>query len=260
MKKVVLALLAMIAVISLVACGNKKEERVTTNDNNNVSAVTDGGNTQENVTNDSGNAEVITDKTQSSTDEKKYESIINNYKNALAEYDLEDIDSDTNIEQKYPMVNLSLLMHIARYSSEGVKLTFAFYDVDKNGVNELIVGADNAIGAIYSFDRVSNKPVKIYFQETLERGNLLIYDNGVIFSEGSGGAALHYYEFGKIANDSISYEMIEAIEEEYVEGKEEPTYKNSISRDVLEYHSLDEIYDKYLENTKVVENIAFSEM
>lgn len=67
-------------------------------------------------------------------------------------------------------------------------------------------------------------------------------------SGGAGGAALHYYEFGKIASNGISYELLESIEEEYVDGNEIPEYRDNTTREALEYTSLDEIMSKYLEN------------
>ncbi|MBQ9314377.1 MAG: hypothetical protein IJ220_05170 [Clostridia bacterium] len=186
------------------------------------------------------------------TNEEMYGGIIENYQKALAEFDLENLDTEKNIEEKYSIKDTTLLAHIARYSGEGVQLTYSFYDVDKNGVDELLLGASGSIGAIYTFDKQANQPVSLFFQSTLERGDLSIYDNGVILSAGAGGAALHYYEFGKIADDGISYELLESIEEEYTENGETPTYSDAKTGEALEYKSLDEINNKYIFNANKI--------
>ena len=223
MKKLILGILAVITTITLMACGNQKVEEITPNTNNN--SVID--------TTDNSDSKIDTNESTSLTNEKMYETIINSYKNAITEYNLDDIDMDVTIEEKYPLVNASLLMHVARYSGEGVRLTYAFYDIDKNGIDELIVGAS---------------------------GSLSIYDNGVLVTSGAGGAALHYYEFGKISTSGVDYELLECIEEEYVAENEAPIYRDNNTRNELEYKGLDEIMDKYISNSAEIENIKYIEM
>lgn len=185
---------------------------------------------------------------------KKYESVINEYKNAIQEFNFDDLDIEEKIEKKYSLVNMNLLEHVARYQKDGVKLTYSFYDIDDNTSSpELLVGASGSIGAIYSYDAKANKPVKIFFQDTLERGDLTFYDNGVILSSGSGGAALHYFEFGKIAKDGASYELLEAIEEEYMSENEPPVYRNAKTQETLGYKSIDEAFNKYVPDSTEIE-------
>lgn len=236
MKKMILIVLAVLVIACLTACGNEMNTDNNINTNDDTSTII--GNITEINTED----DVIT---QKPTNEEMYGDLISDYENALSEYDLNDLDIDEKIANKYELISTTLLMHITRYANDGVELTFSYTDIDKNGIDELLVGASDSIGAIYSFDENTNKPVKIFFQSTLERGNLSVYDNGIILSEGAGGAALHYYEFGKIATDGISYELLEAIEEEYLEGSETPVYRNSETNQELEYKSLDEIMNKY---------------
>ena len=231
MKKLILGMLAVVTVFSFTACDKKQEEP---NKEDVTVPVTDTNtqNTQVELTN-----------------EEMYESVVKDYQNALAEYDLENIDADTKIPE-----NLSdtLIMHIARYASEGVSLAHSYYDLDKNGTDELLIGANNGLGAIYTYDKEAKTPVALAFQSTMERGNMAIYDNGVILMEGAGGAALHYYEFGKIGIDGKSYQVLETIQEEYVDGNEAPTYTDSGTGAKLEYQSLDEIMNKYVGNAEVV--------
>ena len=191
-------------------------------------------------------------KTEKLNKNEMYDKLLNDYKKALNEYDIEDLDSEEKVKTKYDLVNISLITHVARHKSEGVGLTYSFYDIDKNGVEDLIVAADGSAGAIYSYDSANRKPVKIFYQDTIERGKLSIYDNGVIFSEGAGGAALHFYEFGKISKNGTELEVLENIEEEYKDGKNTPEYKDYETRKSLNYKNLDEIKDKYLSNSNPI--------
>ena len=184
--------------------------------------------------------------------EKMYGEIISNYENALAEYDLNDLEAEERIKEKYNLEDTTLLMHLARYSSNEIKLTKMFYDIDKNGTDELILGTSNAMAVIYTFDKNTNKPVFVYALDTIERGNLSIYDNGIIFSAGSGGAMLNVYEFGKMDENGTGYELIEKIEEEYTEESEVPEYTDVVTGEKLAYKSLDEIFDKYISDAKIV--------
>ncbi|MCR5186436.1 MAG: hypothetical protein K6D97_04895 [Clostridia bacterium] len=188
------------------------------------------------------------------SNDDRYKDVISQYKEAYETFDLDNFESEEEISSKYNLVNPSLIVHVAQYSENGVELTYEYYDVDQNGVDELIVGASGAAGAIYSFDENNNKAVKIFYQDTMERGNLSIYDNGVLLSAGSAGAVVHIYEFGKISDDGKSYELFEAIQEEYEMGSDElPTYKDVNTNKELKYKSYDEIAEKYLSGAKEVE-------
>ena len=224
----------MVVLLSILLVGcDKNEAKPSSNESNDVTTV-------ENEDIKIENADI-------------YKDILNDYENALAEYDFEDLDSDAKIEKKYPLVNISLIEHIARYADNGVKLTHAFYDINKDGIDELIVGAENACGAIYSYNKESNEVVKIYFLDSFERANLEIYDNGVISMEGSGGATIHLYEYGKISEDSTSYEVLESVMTEYMEEIQTLVFTNYETDELLDYKSVEEIDEKYISGAKVVD-------
>lgn len=231
LKSLVLLMLVCVVFFALTGCGKQEENQNIIEHEPEI----------ENQT-----TEEVEIESKELTNGEMYDALISNYENALKEYDLEDLDSEERIMEKYDISDTTLLMHIARYSGDGVKLTYSFYDIDKNGIDELLLEADEAIGAIYTYDQDINEPVSVFFQSTLERGNLSVYDNGIILSEGSGGAALHYFEFGKIDSDGVSYELLEAIEEEYIEGSETPVYRDAETGEELEYKSLDEIMNEYI--------------
>ena len=240
MRKVLICILAVLTVLSLAAC--QKQEEVKPSDNN----------VETNV------IENVQDEPKKLTNEEMYAGIIEDYKKAMDEIDLDDFDSIDALTVKYDYVNVWLLEHVARYAEEGVKLTYSYYDIDKNGIDELVVGASGSMAAIYSYDLNANQPAKVFYQTVLERGNLDVYDNGIILSSGSGGAALHYYEFGKIV-DGTSYEMLEAVDEEYRESGE-ISYKDAVTKEELNYNSANEMFDKYIPNSKPIDNSNYIEI
>ena len=239
MKRFLLFVLAVITVFSLVACGEQNKPEKTSGE----PAVKSGE-----VTTTPEPADL-----PDTQNDELYESVTNDYKAAFAFFSLDDVDGIEKLEEECKLVSSTLVAHICRYSDDGAELTYDYYDIDKNGVDELIVGASKAPGAIYSYDKTKNVPVIVFFQDTMERGNLSIYDNGVIFSEGAGGAALHFYRFGKINPETLEFEELAMIQEEYTEGKEEPTYTDFNTEKVLEYKSLDEIMNVYVADAKKVE-------
>ncbi len=244
MKKLLIGVLAIIASFSLVACGEKEEVTPNPGESNVV--------VNENVTETNELENENTSLPASSSDDM-YQDVVDDYKLGIADYDLEDVDADQKLLTEHPYVNNSLVTHIARYEDNGTEVSFGYYDIDKNGVDELIVGASGAYGAIYSYDKTNKVPVRIFFLDTIERGSLSIYDNGIILSEGAGGAALHYYEIGKITGDGHGYDVLERIEEEYKSENEAPEYRNAESGATLEYKSLDDIMNKYVANANKVE-------
>lgn len=226
----IIAIFAIAAMILLTGCEKNKEE------NNTI------------VSNQTEEKETVTDEIDPRK-EKMYGEIISNYENALAEYDLNDLEAEERIKEKYNLEDTTLLMHIARYSNDGVKLTKVFYDIDKNGIDELILCANTESAVIYSYDKKADKAVFIFALDTIERGYMTIYDNGIIYSGGAGGATLHCFEFGKISKDGTSYETLEKVE---VEDKDTPEYRNPETGEILEYKSLDEVFAKYTSDAKIV--------
>ena len=158
--------------------------------------------------------EVNNNQTNENTEEI-YKDVINNYKQAKEEFEKDDTLA---IEKKYPLVSEILISHAVRYKENNVEIAYTYYDIDNNGIKELILGIkltdSNKLIPAAIYTHTSNYEVKkLYYQNTIERGNLSIYDNGTLYSIGSGGAALHYYGFYKIASDGTSLETLENIRE-----------------------------------------------
>lgn len=229
MKKLFLLALALVSTVCLAACGEQNKPTKTSGE-----VVVSGEATPEK------------DEPVALSNEDAYKEVMDQYKNAWSTYDIEDFEGEEEFFNNHLLVNPAIITHLARYKEEGLELTFKFYDIDKNGIDELIVGVSGSPAAIYSRNEDGKVVSSIIYLDTIERGSLVIYDNGVILCQGAGGAALHYYSFGKIAADKVDLEELASIEEEYVEGKDTPVYKDHNTGDVLEYTSLDEIMNKYV--------------
>ncbi len=246
LKNVIIVLI----VIGVLAGGCYYGMKISKN-NDNQSEITQ-KNSNENVINEEKNE----GKNETAKEEKIediYSEVIKDYRLAKEEYDPNQISS---IENKYPLVNDSLILHLYSYSENNVGLGYTFYDIDNNGRKELIVGVTNGIdnsimpAAIYTYTK--NKEVrKIYFLDTIERGNLAIYDNGVIYSSGSGGAAIHYYNFFKMSGDGDSIETLEKVREEYKTTSDVKYYNNENDKE-LNYKSSDEITANYINGSKEI--------
>ncbi len=203
------------------------------------------------VNNNNQTNETITEEKEEENVEEIYKEIINNYKNAKNEFEQDDTIS---IEEKYPLVSETLIAHIIRYK-ETTQLSYTYYDIDNNGTKELILGlkeSNNTLlpAAVYTHN--NNEVKKIYYLDTIERGNLEIYDNGILFSTGAGSATTHYYNFYKIANDGISLETLEKIKEEYITDTEVKYYEGETAKE-LDYNDSNEILKKYINDSKKLE-------
>ncbi len=208
-------------------------------------------NNNENKENNNQTSETITEEQKEENVEEIYKEIINEYKNAKEEYEQDDTLS---LEEKYPLVSETLITHIIRYK-ETTQLSYTYYDIDNNGTKELILGLkedDNTLmpAAIYTHN--DNEVKKIYYLDTIERGNLEIYDNGILYSTGAGSATTHYYRFYKIASDGISLETLENIKEEYITDTEVKYYEGD-TENTLDYKDSNEILKKYINNSNKLE-------
>lgn len=237
MKRLKITIIVLIVVALLGIGGYYYINKTKTNNNKN-----EVNNNQTNENTDTENTEEI------------YKDVINNYKQAKDEFEKDDTLA---VEEKYPLVSEALILHAVRYKENNVELAYTYYDIDNNGTKELILGIkstdSNKLIPTAIYTHTSNSEVKkLYYQNTIERGNLSIYDNGTLYSIGSGGAALHYYGFYKIASDGTSLETLENIREEYTTDNIAKYYNEDTNKE-LSYKNSDEITEKYINTAKEVE-------
>jgi len=146
MKKTLIGILAIAIVTSLAACGETKEK-----ESGDTTAVTS-GNQVSSETETKTETENKNEEKVDPEDEARYESVALEYDKAIAELISGDFETEDEIAKNYPLVSDVLAIHIARYASEGVEITYNYLDIDNNGVKEMIAGANNSSAVIYSYD------------------------------------------------------------------------------------------------------------
>ena len=194
---------------------------------------------------------VIKDDTAKNTDEnkvsedEKYSAIIEEYKSAM-----NDENYQENME-KYPNINAIMMNYYHNfkkgYYDGEMSFNYTYYDINKDGNNELVVvtnsptkESDN-IADIYTYD--GNKANMFIHEGCLgERCSAAIYDNGIIYFEGSGGAAVHGYTIYKIGADGYSKETVKDYTVEYtdLDGKSF-IVTNDITNQIENFLSIDEL-------------------
>ena len=102
---------------------------------------------------------------------------------------------------------------LARSQNE-VPIYYAFFDIDGNGIPELLIGSGTHRDHITIFDVFTwhNGQVLYLFDYFLgERTNLVIHDNGVIEILGSGGAFTHGWSFYEISPDGYTPTLLNMV-------------------------------------------------
>lgn len=111
-----------------------------------------------------------------------------------------------NVESKYPFVNRQILYYVHQYKGEGAdpaqeeNLQYAYYDVDGNGREELIVAryvAEERYSLIGMYALANDAPVTL--DNTVgDRSHLTIYTDGTIGISGSSGASSYSVDYYRL--------------------------------------------------------------
>ena len=132
---------------------------------------------------------------------------------------------------------------------------YVYYDINKDGNNELIVvfsspSAQYHIAEIYTYD--GNKASMFIPQQGClgERCSATLYDNGIIYFYGAGGARVHGLTFYKIGDNGYS---IEIVKDYGVEIDENGNYTISEGDTVTSYKSDEEAINSVVGNAKKVD-------
>ena len=145
-----------------------------------------------------------------------YNEVINQYVELKNNnfYRGKDFGSIDNYIKKY--VSRLLVIHKAIYGDLSNDIWYSLYDIDKNGVNELIISDKNdgsgniydiftyANGKIYSLHNEISGSYSSEYSSWGERTQISLYKNGVIGIYGSGGAYAHGMSFYRIGTDGYS--------------------------------------------------------
>lgn len=222
MKKgasVVIVLLITIIVILIIFIGllltgvvdiNIDNDKINNSSSNNEISNNNGDN---NIDSNNNNKNTI-------SDDVKYSSIIDEYKRAM-----NDSNYFNNME-KYTNINTIVVANYFNYLkgnfSGTMTINYLYYDINKDGNNELVVfsnsdSRNNNIAEIYTYD--GNKANMFIKEGCLgERCIAHIYDNGIIYFYGAGGAAIHGLDFYKIGNDGYSKDIVKTFGVEIKDG------------------------------------------
>lgn len=137
-----------------------------------------------------------------------YQKIINEYKNALslgADYVL-------NNQKEFSHVNMDVILYAREDTNQSI--CYAKYDIDKNGIDELILIDTAWIGTniidIYSFDGKSAFQLFENVKDNLGTlTHLKTYENGILYIYGSRGWGYGFANFYKIDEDGYHLTLIE---------------------------------------------------
>ena len=181
-------------------------------------------------------------------DNEKYASIIEEYKKALND---KDFNNNVDTEKTYPNINENIIHLYHSYGTPNA-LKYVFYDVNSDGKNEMIVGdGDNSIYEIYTYDGV--KAIRFYNENCLgERCNSSIYDNGIIYFYGSGGASIHGLDFYKIASDGYSKDTFKSYSVEY-DSNGNVTITDELTKAKTNYKADDEVINDVVGSAKKID-------
>lgn len=135
-----------------------------------------------------------------------YDEVLNQYKIAIKD----SLGYSENLDSIGDFVNSLLLLH-STYSSN-FKVYYAFADINNDENYELIIGAgaDDKIGKYDIFTNDGEKSIPLLpIGEYGERNSFELYDNGIIYTSGAGGATHHSYEYLKLPKESTALEFID---------------------------------------------------
>ena len=176
-------------------------------------------------------------------DNEHYASIIEEYKSAMSD---ESFSSGSN---KYPNVSGTMMNYYHTYKN--ISFMYAFNDINNDGKNEMIIGnGTDAIFEMYTYD--GTKACRFFDSNCLgDRCGASIYDNGVIYFNGSGGASVQGYTFYKIGSDGYSKDTIKSYTAEYGESGN-VTITDDLTKTVTNFKKVEDIISSVVGNANKV--------
>lgn len=190
---------------------------------------------------------------------EKYSSIINEYKNAINDKSLKD--NFEVISSKYSNVNERMVIFYHSYQVNAV-FKYVYYDIDGNGTDELVISEENNndYSIIDVFGYNGTMPVKLIDEYSLgDRSSLQILNNGIFYLKGSSGATSGSLEFSKIASDGYTNEVIQLYYYQYDENNNVSFYKEldqygfGLESSKFNYRTIKEVEDVHLKNASIVD-------
>ena len=137
------------------------------------------------------NGAASADNIQSNPNKVPYERILAEYINAVSLYNT--TQDQESVREQYPDVNPRMIFYQNAYP-DSTQLYYAYYDIDGNGTEELLIGHGGPDGSymryydVFSTDGTST--YRFFNDDSMgDRSTLTIYTDGTMDVNGSGGAA-----------------------------------------------------------------------
>lgn len=119
------------------------------------------------------------------------------YKNKIRQYSRATFMELADFEAKYTDSSSVNKVMLTKMIKEGIKVSYTFYDVDRNGVHELVILADDKLIDIYTIS--GSSLIKIYENCNLgDTYRLHLLKDGYLFCEGTNGATTKSYKLHKL--------------------------------------------------------------
>lgn len=230
LKRIVLNLVTLsLLTVSFTGCGEGREDaRIEVSTDSETSAISESStedttenditendtteNDTEEITTETATTEAVTT-AESATDytlpgttsqnADAYKSVLDQYHTALSE----NWDYET-------LINNNLNYMCILYNNTGLTdIGYAFYDIDGNGTNELLIGLvsqDNRGGDVFDiYTLIDDKPVML--AQSGERDMYTLCQNGMISEAGSNSAASSFYKFYEFKSGTSKLTLKEAV-------------------------------------------------
>lgn len=242
-SKGVIILLIIVIVVLGVLCTLFATGKVSLKDNNISNDNTEKEDKEINNNND--------DEKVFSKYEDIYSDIINEYRNAISNY-------DENSNYKY--VNEIGLFHYNenKGTENEFDMKYTFYDINKDGNYEMLI--NNGIIDIFSYD--GKKIIRLFEDDAPclaeTRCKIDLYEDGTIYFSGSGGASSQYIGFYNINKDNSTLNTINSYYLKYSDSNDVTIYDNETydtnndTGDELNYHSQEELINENIHNTNKI--------
>lgn len=161
-----------------------------------------------------------------------YQRLVDEYYSTIMEADVENIPESLNADVVEEIVN---------EESERT-LYFSLYDIDGNGIEELLLSLDQQIFEVYSTDGEIISP---YFNDEYlsQRSYLTIFDNGHMIVQASGGAEYAEYSLYEISGDGLVVTELDRIMYDSVGAPEGTPYYRESEEDV--YYTQEEFEEMF---------------
>lgn len=207
-------------------------EEFRVNEENPEEEVSETGVSPESEETEGEESEIVEEEAGPLADYPAYQLLVDEYYTTIMEADLENIPESLNTDVVEEIVN----------EESERDLYYSLYDIDGNGIEELLLSLDDQIFEVYSTDGEIISP---YFNDEYlsQRSYLTLYDNGHMIVQASGGAEYSQYSLFEISGDGLVVTELDRIMYDSVGAPEgTPFYRESEPEVYYTQEEFDEMF------------------